>query len=692
MTNFNPLGKLIGKRKRTVPFYSMWDRHVVALLKKRQSLHNVKPVRNYNMYNDAVALYSGRKNITYMYAIDGFTGDADIDYRTYLRNYCQQGVRINYIDTLDPHDINWNDNANKNKIRTWGNIDAAQQEQEVNAYNYAQNISQMDKTSVRRDSLVYLAEATQERGRTLFKTQTVMLISGVRSTEFDTSIEKIEQAASKAGIKITRITGNLLDYIKNYSPFTLTRSSDINKTVGTNVLTDEILARFSTYSQGKVGDGTTYWGSDIISSFPVLGEFKRNETDAENIVILAETGGGKSFMVKNLAIQLLNRSDMVGTINDIEGDEYTTLGYLVAASEEVVLLNMGEGSGMHFDPVEINQTGDTNLDDEMYGMSYNFTTAIMKTLIGLKTGKLAITIEDQWMDQMVVKGASNFYASIGVRASEQSTWSLSKGYRLKDVYHAIIGVDYNNSDFNRVRDLVIARLEPYFTAEGGRSELFREENRITIDSIRSAKLVINSFGLKGKSDANTDAVQINLMLLYAAQMSYMRSIFAFNKGLYNFKIWEEFQRFSKLGDSDDTINMITSAITGDRKNGGLSLVCSNRPSEMLDNDPFGILENYTSIAIGAIADEDIRKRITDKLSIPLIKKELDYIAKYSKKRDANGFESELSGDEVEANPYAKAFFVYMNRDEYAICKPRLPKYVRESPLFKTGVDMTKQTQ
>lgn len=689
----NPFRRIRGKRKRTVPFYTMWDNTIVALFKKKNSLHNIKPVRHYNIYNDSVALYSGRKNITYMYAIDGFSSDADINYRTYLRKYCQPGVRVHFVDNYEPHEINWRDNANKNKIKTWGAIDATQQEEQVDAYNYAENIAQMDKTSVRRDSLVYLADATISRERALFKAQTVMYVSGVRSNEFDVSVDKIEQAAAKSGIKLTRITGNLLDYIKNYSPFTLVKDSDITKTIGTNVLTDEILARFATYSQGKVGDGTTYWGSDIESSFPVLGEFKRNETDAENIVILAETGGGKSFMVKNLITQLLNRNDMVGTINDIEGDEYVTLGYLVAASEEVVILDLGAGSGSYFDPVEIVLTGDANLDDEMYNIAYSFTLAILKTLVGLKAGKAASTVEQQWMDQMITDGVEQFYSDIGIQANDKSTWLNSRGYRLNDVYQVIHEVDYNNQDFKRVRDLVIARLKPYFSGTGGRSSLFQEENRITIESIRTAKLVINSFGLKGKSEANMDSTQVDLMLLYAAQMSYMRSIFAFNQGKYNFKVWEEFQRFSKLSGEDGTTkNILVTSLTGGRKLGEISVLVSNRPSELLDKDPFGVLENYTSIAVGAIADEKIRKELVDRLSIPLIKKELDYIAKYSKKRDSNGFESELSSDEVEANPYAKAFFVYMNRDEYAICKPRLPKYIRESPLFKTGVDTERRNQ
>lgn len=683
----NPFKKLYGFKPRTVPFYQTWDNTLVSLLKKNKSLHNVKPIRTYNMYNDNVALYSGRRNITYMYSIDAFDIPLDIDFRSYLRSYCQPGVRLNFISFLDPHTIDWSDRTNKNKINSWGAIDRAVSEENVNAYNYAENISKLDKTSNRRNSLVYLSDATQRRGRQVFKTQFIMLISGIRSIEFDTSVQKIEEGCKTLGLKYSRLTGNLTDYLTNYSPFKLVKDSDITKTVGTNVLTDEILSRFVTYSQGKTGSGSVYMGSDIENYYPILFEPKRNPTDAANIVILAETGGGKSFMVKNMVIQLLSRSDIVGTINDIEGDEYETLGYLVAAHEEVVILNMAEGSGSYFDPVEIYLTGDPNLDDEMYSISYNFTLSLLKTLVGLQSGKLTETINDSWAEQMIVDGVENFYNRIGVDSQDPSTWSRSKGYRIQDVYEEILKVDYDNEDFKKTRDLTLARLRPYFEGQGGRSALFKEENRISIESIRTAKLVINSFGLKGRSEANMDAIQINLMLLYAAEISYLRSIFAFNAGKYNFKLWEEFQRFSKLGGTDSqTRDILNTSLTGGRKLGEISVICSNKASEMLRGDEFGVFENYTTICIGAIADEKIRHELCDRISMPLIKKELDYISKFSKKKTSDGFEAELTDDEIEANPYAKAFFIYMDRDEYSIGKVRLPKHVRESPLFRTGVD------
>ena len=66
----------------------------------------------------------------------------------------------------------------------------------------------------------------------------------------------------------------------------------VKKDVGNDALTDEVMARLNTYSQGKVGSGDTYMGTDIDSDFAVFKQFKRDSVDAENMLISAETGGG----------------------------------------------------------------------------------------------------------------------------------------------------------------------------------------------------------------------------------------------------------------------------------------------------------------------------------------------------------------------------------------------------------------
>jgi len=51
-------------------------------------------------------------------------------------------------------------------------------------------------------------------------------------------------------------------------------SEKAKKLVGNTTLTDEVISRFNTYDQGKIGERGIYIGSDIYSGFPVLKIFK----------------------------------------------------------------------------------------------------------------------------------------------------------------------------------------------------------------------------------------------------------------------------------------------------------------------------------------------------------------------------------------------------------------------------------
>ena len=66
--------------------------------------------------------------------------------------------------------------------------------------------------------------------------------------------------------------------------------------------------------------------------------------------------------------------------------------------------------------------------------------------------------------------------------------------------------------------------------------------------------------------------------------------------------------------------------------------------------------------------------------------ELDNIAANNKDLDAY-----IRGDTLSSNPYKKAFLIGLDRTVYTISKMSLPYQMRESNLFRTGIDKnTKQ--
>lgn len=691
-------------KPRTVSFIQLWDEIITAQVMKNNS--NYGETRTRNMYVDLLGFYSGEDNVTYVYSIDGYPRELENSYRTTLRSVCKSGVRISFISPLEKHTIDWNSSQMKARMRTWRMIE--EEAPEVDEYNLYQNLAQMDSQDWRKDSLVYLSTAEIRRKRKMFKFRSVMFISGHRGQDFNDSVKEITNICKTLNIKFSRVIGDIPEYLKVFSPFSNTFDNRVLSQCGCITIPDELLSRFNTYAQGMIGRSGIYWGTDIYSSFPCLKPVKRTTETAENWLITAETGGGKSFFVKVLLVQLLAQSMYNGTIMDIEGFEYIPLANYLSNYDNVVILNMGEGTGAYYDPVEIITTGDEKLDADMYGLSASFTLSLFKCLLGNTQDK------DEWVDIVINDAVSLTYGKAGVDASDMSTWKNSAGFTLYDVYATLkslkfngdpkraiasmhsqslweekrgIGTALSHNDVNRLItsnegyqkaiDICIAKISRYFEPNGIRAHLFKK--RIAIDDIKDAKLVICSFGMAGKSPNTVDPIQMALMQLYSANISHLRSIFSKKAGKFNFKLWEEFQRWGGFPDADKTINV---ALTGGRKLGDINIILTNKVVDMLNDDKFGVFSNITSIAIGCIWDSQVREALCERLTIPQMLPELDALVTNNK--DLSAY---IDGDTLMSNPYSKAFLIGLDKTVYTLSRMSVPKGLRESSIFRTGIDV-----
>ena len=316
----------------------LWRRYILNTLKKDNSMY--PPLRSYNYYSNGNATMSGKNLITYYYTLDGYPSQLPIDFKDGIRQVCLNGVKVSFISSFEPTKIDWDSPQMKSKIKTWRTIE--KETGVIDEYNYRENINLSDSVERRKLSLTYLSDAEVRRQRNLFKYRTMMIVAGSRGEKFDKTIEKISTYCKNIGIKITRVDKRLFDFLRAFSPFSVELSSDVLKECGNNTLPDEQLARFSTYDQGKIGDEGLNFGTDIYSGFPVYKVVKRRSTDTENILITAETGGGKSYFIKYLLFQLLAHKNIRATIQDIEGFEYIPFAGFFANAENVVILNMAE--------------------------------------------------------------------------------------------------------------------------------------------------------------------------------------------------------------------------------------------------------------------------------------------------------------------------------------------------------------
>ena len=688
--------------KRIFNPFPLWGKYIVNRLTENDSINRI--MRDYNAYTTDDALMSRKDNVAYFYTIDGYPMQLPISFRSVIRREAKDGVRINFLTMMDKDTIDWNSTKIKAKKNTWKS--AMEDREGVDEFSYIDNLSSLSGDAWKLESLVYLPKAEIERKRQLFNIRTMMIISGKRGEEFDKVVSKIEDIMRKLSLTFNRVYDSMDNYISAYSPFLMQTAEKVSGSIGKIYLTDEIIARFSEYSQGKVGKSGIYMGSDIYSGFPVFKQFKKRSTDAENILISAKTGGGKSYFVKALLAQMCGDDRFRLTIQDIEGYEYLYLGSYLANNDSVVIVNMGDGSGSYFDAVEIVQTGNADVDSGSFSISRAFATNLFSILIGDKV------MEDSWVEDIISNAVAKTYIDAGVDGNDQETWHLSQGLTYQDVYRNIKetylelkkkyaegakksdfkvyeDVDQSvkmgirafelNDGFLNAYDKVIAKLIKYFEEfENGGTHSSFFSHRISLEEIRDAKMVINSFGLAGKSEGSRDSNVEALSQLFATFIGQIRTLFSKVDGKYNVKVFEEFQRWGKFKGAERTLG---EALTGGRKMGDINFIITNVLKELLDDNRFNIFQNITSFCIGLIEEAETRRRVCEELSVENMIDELNTIAVEA--GDAASF-AEDYGDLGFKSPYDKAFLVSLDSSVTTTVRVDLPDEIAGSSMFKTA--------
>ena len=646
---------------------------------------------------DFLGMYDKQK-LVFFYLIKGYPQYLPLDFKDKIRRNSKGDTRISFFDVLRSHHIDWSGAQMKSKLRTLKMANEEQAEKDVDAFNLFANLNAMGNMAFVESSLVYLANADVRRGRSLVKTSMMMSIAGERGEDFDDTVHSVEEYCRHIGLNIERVYYDIPDVISYFSPFKNVKNLGKRgpDSIHTQVLTDELVARFNNYSQGILGTGgkrALYFGTDIYSGFPVLKIVKYDAEAPEIWLCTAETGGGKSFFVKVLILQLL-ANNMNGTIMDVEGNEYSYLAEFCSRGSKVVVLNMGEGQGKYFDPVEIPKpTGIEDIDKDAKKMSIDFTSAIFKVLLGRSVER------NEWLDSIVNDVVGLTYLRFGI-TDDPDTWGLSTGMTIRDVFDTLrIMHDFTKAKTNKEKILImnkyhiempdyidnlhyvsaieqaVAFVSPFFVEGGLRNTLFKE--RVMVSDIAEADLVVCSFGMAGKAAHAVDEVQMAMMQLSAAQISHQRSIFSKAQGKFNFKIWEEFQRWGKFPGSEQTIGV---AVTGGRKLGDVNIIITNVVKELLDDDRFGIFSNKTSFMIGGISDSQVREELAERLSIPNMKVELDYIAAACKTDDT--YKNSSGGNSL---LYRYGFLLGLDSSKYGVTKMLIPRDMAKSDLFRTGV-------
>ena len=497
------------------------------------------------------------------------------------------------------------------------------------------------------------------------------------------SIRQLRRLCIQYDIKIKEIRINILDWLKKLGIFSLMDIKEVDNKLPKRAVTDDILAYFNSYKQGRVGNQGICLGMDILSNEPVLKKFKEHEDMPENWLIVAESGGGKSYLVKTLLSYLL-ADNFVVMVMDYEGDEYNNLANYIRAGnpDDVKIVSMGKGSTIYFDPLEISElTGNDEIDEELKEIAVNYALAIFKVIVAGLNGTLT-----QWEESVISLAIKRVYEAAGV-TDDKYTWHRSKGLRLHMVYNEIKDmveskelVDYDNDNVMHKAALkILESTSIYFEEGGSKSGTFK--NSMSANELYKAKFIVFSFGMRGSANSLSDQTILALKQLSVSFISTQISNYCkYVKKCFNVKVWEEFQRW---GIAKGSSEIILNAITGGRKRGDVNFIITNNLAEIIDGDnpvTSGIRQNIQNIAIGKVVDKVSRKKFCEVFDIPEIEGVLDRIAK------AHMTDYIKSSNNV-SNRYKHAFCLILDNGNRAIVKAMLPKVLLESRLFRTGVEI-----
>lgn len=606
-----------------------------------------------------------------------------------IRSRCiNNGVKINFFFYGNPYRINWDSAEMRNKMTIWKQY-ADDHSGPIDVFDYR---TQRSGELARRriiTSTKYLNEAELDYRRTLIRTCIIIEVSARRDPDsiinMMNSIKALKDFSNQSDIKLRELQINMIDWLRVFGTFCLRTLKEVTGKSSYKIFTDDILANFNSYKQGRVGDTGVSLGIDVLSGVPVMRKFKADPDAAENWLISAETGGGKSYYVKALLTYLL-ADNFVVTVMDYEGDEYINLANYIRAGKasDVKVISMGKGSTTYFDPCEIPElTGDPDVDDDLKESAVSYILSMFRIITCGLDGDLT-----QWEERIISTAIMRMYDSAGVTDNKE-TWFRSKGLRLSDVYYEIKQMveskELVDSEADNIKHKSALRIADaasiYF--EEGEAKAGTFKNPMSANDLYDAKFIIFSFGMKGAADNLNDPTILALKQLSVACVSIQISNYCkYVRHCFNVKVWEEFQRWQSLEGSD---SIVSNAMTGGRKRGDVNFIITNDLASMIDEDNAlskKLRQNIQNMAIGRIKDRGVREDFCRMFDLQDCRLALDRIAKAHVADDGKKGLNSGTGSR-----YRHSFCVVLDSGKKAIAKVMLPQSIAQSSLFRTGVDV-----
>lgn len=465
-------------------------------------------------------------------------------------------------------------------------------------------------------------------------------------------------------------------YFKEFGMASIDIKDKMKLDVSSSMLTTDISSAMQEYTQGitRTAGGDIYVGHDIDVFYPVYISLSSN-TSNQNILIIADSGSGKTVMAKTIALFGLNhmyedkdgnkKSSYNFIISDYKGGEYKPLADQTKNSE---IISFGIQDPKFIDTLKIPDGNLFNFErpEAAFELAFNSTARILATLAGIEglSSKEVTSVENVCND--IVDYAFKFN---GIDRDDPRTYHLADilDYR-EALWEAIQEITIRSIDMvsrhgkENLQRVKIA-LEPYFRASGPKNYMFSRS--ITIENLLKRKMVI--FDLGFQTSASTATVTNREMQANMFQKNYFSTLYSiYNKqnNEFTIDIDEEVQRQI---DNPLLAKEISEKITGGRSLNRCAILITNSITAILNSnraDVESIKENISSIIVGR-GKRNVGQQVVDYFGLDSMRGRINLVTSNQGK-------------------YKRSFLLALKTvDSYdmAIVKVYLPRKVMESPIM-----------
>lgn len=594
-----------------------------------------------------------------VYTITAFPNELDREFfrkaRAAIEGY---GVVLNFNMRVRPYKINWADSGMKEKkqlvqkhVKDFKN--------ETDYFSTKDDNLEVEKTKRLAQTFGYFT-SIEMRSHELCLVDVMMELCRVKEddrarVQFQESQKRLKNYFSLQDFKIKEMKFNLFDYLKFRSP-TSVFSRQLMPDETSILLSDEIIARLPGYFAGAIGNSGIFLGRDVTTNKFVYKDFVRSSGQAENFLIIAGTGSGKSMWMK-VFIPMALASGFNVMVLDIDGDYIPEVKYL---NGNVISFKDG-----YFDTMVISDpTGDEAIDSELLLESRRATTTVFSCLTDINNG---MTSDER---KIFTEAYNRLYDDNSIIIDDRTTWGNSARLSYKDLYQYICDLQSDEKALQigvslKAINQFVAKLSTFFDEKGLHSYMFRK--RITINDILNRKtkdpmfldifLDIQKNATKGEELVGQTVKQLTANYLTTLIANRNKS-----EGQFTMEVVEEYQRYAHQPDVSD---MILNKVTGNRKRNVSTFLITNSPLELLRNksaSAYAVIENINNYVIGAIKPKTIEE-----------------VCKVFSLDNCEGILQKIST----SNKFKHCFMLKLNGREVAIAKYDMPKKLVDSPLFKS---------